>query len=304
MNDQELEALLDDHYIGEAQTLTTGAEHNLLKLAQLRGRMSAEQKERWEEVKRSFARVQAMGSGDDDPATRVVGQLGLVSDRLGQIGQMIANAGADRADRSAQPDVATTLAPVLEKLHESLAASIAAAQQQAQHPVQEKRPTAADNGEATAKALTQLAQRLEKTGETFAARLAEALSTVRTAPAEEKPQTEATQLAPYLEGLNQTMAALAKTVQTIQSVQPGTAQTTLVQALPEGVHEILDRTVEFIDDRMMTTVRTLNRKIGDSKDPEDQRLQGYLDGTLKRLDELKDLVRTLRKLDTRGMVQP
>ena len=29
-DDEELEALLDDHYAGEAQTLTTGAEHNLL----------------------------------------------------------------------------------------------------------------------------------------------------------------------------------------------------------------------------------------------------------------------------------
>ncbi len=59
MNDRELEALLDDHYTGDAQTLTTGAEHNLLKLAELRGRMTPEQEKRWAEVKRSFARVQA-----------------------------------------------------------------------------------------------------------------------------------------------------------------------------------------------------------------------------------------------------
>ena len=37
MNDDELEAVIDDHYLGEAQTLTTGAEANLLKLAELRG---------------------------------------------------------------------------------------------------------------------------------------------------------------------------------------------------------------------------------------------------------------------------
>jgi hypothetical protein len=40
MNAQELETLIDDHYRGEAQTLTTGAEQNLLKLAELRERMS------------------------------------------------------------------------------------------------------------------------------------------------------------------------------------------------------------------------------------------------------------------------
>lgn len=38
MNDAELSAVVDDHYAGEAQTLTTGAEANLLKLAALRAR--------------------------------------------------------------------------------------------------------------------------------------------------------------------------------------------------------------------------------------------------------------------------
>lgn len=38
MNDAELAAVIDDHYAGEARTLTTGAESNLLKLAALRGR--------------------------------------------------------------------------------------------------------------------------------------------------------------------------------------------------------------------------------------------------------------------------
>lgn len=47
MTDQELERLLDDHYLGEAQTLTQGAEENLLKLAELRGTLTAEQAERW-----------------------------------------------------------------------------------------------------------------------------------------------------------------------------------------------------------------------------------------------------------------
>ena len=43
MNDAELAALIDDHYRAEAQTLTTGAEANLLKLAELRGTLTAEQ---------------------------------------------------------------------------------------------------------------------------------------------------------------------------------------------------------------------------------------------------------------------
>jgi hypothetical protein len=37
MNEDELQQLISDHYLGEAQLLTTGAEENLLKLAELRG---------------------------------------------------------------------------------------------------------------------------------------------------------------------------------------------------------------------------------------------------------------------------
>lgn len=51
MNDTEPASLVDDHYRGEAQTLTTGAEANLLKLAELRGRLGPGQARRWAEVK-------------------------------------------------------------------------------------------------------------------------------------------------------------------------------------------------------------------------------------------------------------
>ncbi|MFH8349916.1 DNA repair ATPase [Streptomyces sp. NPDC018045] len=61
MNDTELAALIDDHYRGEAQTLTTGAEANLLKLAELRGRLGPEQARRWAEVKEMW-RPRAAGT--------------------------------------------------------------------------------------------------------------------------------------------------------------------------------------------------------------------------------------------------
>ncbi|NEB68952.1 ATP-binding protein, partial [Streptomyces fulvissimus] len=50
MDEAELAALIDDHYRAEAQTLTGGAEANLLRLAQLRGRLTEEQAARWEQV--------------------------------------------------------------------------------------------------------------------------------------------------------------------------------------------------------------------------------------------------------------
>ncbi|KOX11346.1 DNA repair ATPase [Nocardiopsis sp. NRRL B-16309] len=89
MNDAEVEAAIDDHYLGEAQTLTSGAEANLLKLAELRGVMTPEQKTRWEEVKAGFLRGRALGGSEDDPMTRAIGAMGLLADRVGSIGSAI-----------------------------------------------------------------------------------------------------------------------------------------------------------------------------------------------------------------------
>ncbi|MEU4699033.1 DNA repair ATPase [Nonomuraea dietziae] len=89
MNDAELEQLIDDHYLGEAQTLTTGAESNLLKLAELRGRLTPEQEARWAAVKTAYLRTKALGGAEDDPMTRAVGAIGLLADRVGDIGQAI-----------------------------------------------------------------------------------------------------------------------------------------------------------------------------------------------------------------------
>ncbi len=94
MNDAEVEALIDDHYRGEAQALASGAEANLLKLAELRGRMTEEQRARWAEVKAAFQRAQALGGAEDSPINRAVGAVGLLADRVGAVEQAI--------DRAAQ----------------------------------------------------------------------------------------------------------------------------------------------------------------------------------------------------------
>ncbi|MES1172970.1 MAG: DNA repair ATPase [Myxococcales bacterium] len=101
MNEAELERLIDDHYTSEAQTLTRGAEQNLLKLAELRGRQSEAQKARWAEIKDAFVRVQRMGGKDDDPVARVTGSLSLLDDQLKGIrealGRAVQENGASRA---------------------------------------------------------------------------------------------------------------------------------------------------------------------------------------------------------------
>ncbi|WP_046258507.1 DNA repair ATPase [Streptomyces sp. WM6386] len=85
MNDEELAVLIDDHYAAEAQTLTTGAESNLLRLAELRGTLTAEQALRWAELKTAYVRTQTLGGPEDDPLTRAVATLGLLADRIAAV---------------------------------------------------------------------------------------------------------------------------------------------------------------------------------------------------------------------------
>ena len=81
MTPVELDALVNDHYQSESQTLTTAAEQNLLKLAELRGRMSPVQAKRWDDIKLEYVRQRRMGGSADDPVARLVGTIsGLGSD--------------------------------------------------------------------------------------------------------------------------------------------------------------------------------------------------------------------------------
>src|SRR5690606_18476854 len=117
MNAAELQQLIADHYAGEAQLLTTGAEENLLKLAELRGTMGAEQAARWEQVKRDFLRNKAMGGEDADTGARVVAQLADIASNLQSL----------QADRGDTPAPEATPVP-WEQLLASLQASAGARQ--------------------------------------------------------------------------------------------------------------------------------------------------------------------------------
>ncbi len=77
MNDDEVRAIILDHYRGESQTLTTGTEANMLKFRELIGILTAEEKARWEDIKQTFKRNNAArgAGGDNDPAGRIVAQL-------------------------------------------------------------------------------------------------------------------------------------------------------------------------------------------------------------------------------------
>nr|WP_228633903.1 DNA repair ATPase [Halomonas sp.] len=87
LSDDELEAIIDDHYVGEAQLLTQGAEENLLKLKELRGTLSEEEKQRWADIKREFQRRQLTG-GNEETGALVVRQLSLIAEGVGQWGKV------------------------------------------------------------------------------------------------------------------------------------------------------------------------------------------------------------------------
>ncbi|AJE83448.1 large glycine/alanine rich protein [Streptomyces albus] len=103
MNTRELDALVADHYAAEAQTLTTGAEANLLRLAALRGTLSPEQAARWEELCTAW-RARGQG-GDGEPLARAVAALDQLADRLAAIesvlGRAMAGGGSRRRDTGA-----------------------------------------------------------------------------------------------------------------------------------------------------------------------------------------------------------
>ncbi|MEV7892267.1 DNA repair ATPase [Streptomyces sp. NPDC002817] len=94
LNDAELAALIDDHYTSEAQTLTTGAEANLLKLAELRGALTAEQAARWAALKAAYVRAEALGGPEGDQLARAIAALGLLGDRIAAVETAI-NRAAD-----------------------------------------------------------------------------------------------------------------------------------------------------------------------------------------------------------------
>ncbi|MFE6555717.1 DNA repair ATPase [Streptomyces sp. NPDC057746] len=103
MDHAELAALLHDHYTAEGRTLTTGAEANLLKLAELRGTLTGRQAVRWAEVKAAYVRTQALGGPESDPLTRAVSALGLLADRLTAVETAIDRAAAPRTQHAAVP---------------------------------------------------------------------------------------------------------------------------------------------------------------------------------------------------------
>ncbi|CAN5252532.1 DNA repair ATPase [soil metagenome] len=95
MTADEVESLVMDHYENESQTLTTGAEANLLKFKDLEGILTDPEAARWAEIKKTFTKNKLLGgAGEHDPVARVVAQLSAFNDGLEGIGATLATAAA------------------------------------------------------------------------------------------------------------------------------------------------------------------------------------------------------------------
>jgi hypothetical protein len=120
LTDTELDNIIADHYRGEAQALASGTEHNLLKLAEILGRQSAKEKERWEEIKRVFNRSQSMlGADKDDKVALVVSQLASFNDQLGRIHSAIMQASAAPETKGIPPALLESIEKLAAILHQS-----------------------------------------------------------------------------------------------------------------------------------------------------------------------------------------
>lgn len=122
MTDDELIRLVDDHYQGESQLLTTGTEANLLKLAEIRDCMTEEQKARWKQIKSDFMRNKAMGGDDADTGAKIVVQL---NDLVSSINDWRSASNEDAKVDDAKPIVESGMVKAIENLGEQIQAVLA-----------------------------------------------------------------------------------------------------------------------------------------------------------------------------------
>lgn len=101
MDDSELTALTNDHYLSEAQLLTTGAEENILAFKSLSGLMTDEEQQRHQRIISEFKARNAVGS--DDPATRIAKQIARLHDGLTE------NIGTATEQLTQKPDISQAL---------------------------------------------------------------------------------------------------------------------------------------------------------------------------------------------------
>ena len=83
LKEEEVTQAVLNHYQNESQTLTTGAEANMLKLKEVMNIISENETERWNEIKKTFVKNKTIkGLGENDRMTQVIALLAQFSEGL------------------------------------------------------------------------------------------------------------------------------------------------------------------------------------------------------------------------------
>ena len=104
MNDEELAELIWTSFKNDAQTLTTGAEANLIKFRELTGTLSEADAARWDEIKKIFRKGQQLrGVDQGDRFGQAVAQLSLFADGLTSLRETLEAGIGELAHAQAAP---------------------------------------------------------------------------------------------------------------------------------------------------------------------------------------------------------
>ncbi len=128
MNDHELETAVYMAYEQDAQTLTAGAEANLLKFRELCGTITPEQQARWTDIKRTFQRNNQVRSlGGEEKTAQVLVLLSAMGQALTDVRDAVSTTGAAMLaqGKTPPPDLKIDLSSLSRHL-ESLAAPMQA----------------------------------------------------------------------------------------------------------------------------------------------------------------------------------
>ncbi len=99
MNQQELDTMILSHYESEAQTLTSGAESNMLKLKEMLGWLSEDESERWKEIKTTFNKNKILyGLDGQNPISHVIAQMNAFTKGLEGIKEVLEKFGKPSSD--------------------------------------------------------------------------------------------------------------------------------------------------------------------------------------------------------------
>lgn len=89
LNNAELDELLLSHYTNESQTLTSGAEANLLKFKEMVGWMNEKDKQRWEEIKATFVKNNKYKALGESSVNHVIAHMENMTVGINSIAQVL-----------------------------------------------------------------------------------------------------------------------------------------------------------------------------------------------------------------------